>query len=138
MIGITLDSGGVADLAATLQRAAGQIRVVEFDALEDLLTDTLEIMRSEAGPASDPSSLVHVITGRLIGSFTIGGPSPVGSGTLEGRIVPGVPYAIEEIRRGGSHDYATRTVLVTRKEREAATRALARRIVALIEGRVTP
>jgi hypothetical protein len=52
----------------------------------------------------------HEQTGRMDASMHSSGPFPVGSGILEAAFESGVPYAEEEVMRGGSHDWATRTV----------------------------
>jgi hypothetical protein len=56
-------------------------------------------------------NLVHERTGRLKAGLIIEGPYDVASGTLEARVAaPTVVYAAEEAKRGGEHDYATRTL----------------------------
>jgi len=135
MIAITLDSMDLTRISVDVQRVAAQEGVIALDELANLLDDTLDLMRERAGHRSDPSNLAHVITGRLIASFRISGPVAIRRGTLEGAIVPGVSYAIDEINRGGTHDYATRTVLATTTLRKQAAERMAKRIAALIEGR---
>ena len=134
-IAISLDVPNLARIANDVRLAAAQEGVVTLDELSNLLDDTLDLMRERAGHRSDPSNLVHVITGRLINSFRVAGPVAIKRGTLEGAIVPGVRYAIDEIKRGGTHDYATRTVLATTAMRQQAADRMAKRIVSLIEGR---
>jgi hypothetical protein len=106
----------------------------EADAVLDaLLRDTLRLMRERAGSQYNPAALVHVVTGALRDSFRIAGPFNVGRGTLEGAIRPGVPYAIDEIERGGSHDYAARTLTATAGMRAEAAEDLARRVARIAE-----
>jgi hypothetical protein len=131
----TLDTLDIDALAAAVARSVNAERVIALDELSDLLDETLETMRSEAGPASNPASLVHVITGRMVNSFRTAGPYPVGRNTLEGQIVAGVPYAIDEINRGGTHDYASRTIAFTTQERKRVAERLAQRIIDAIKGR---
>ena len=135
MIAASLSTADMARISADVARAAAQEGVIALDELATLLDDTLDLMRERAGHRSDPSNLVHVITGRLIASFRIAGPVAIKRGTLEGAIVPGVSYAIDEINRGGTHDYASRTVLATTALRKQAAERMARGIAALIEGR---
>lgn len=56
-------------------------------------------------------AVVHVKTGRLRAGLAIQGPFGVGVGTLESRIAaPSVPYAADEAKRGGAHDFAAQTI----------------------------
>jgi hypothetical protein len=60
--------------------------------------------------------IVHVDTGRLRRTLHVEGPMDIGAGTLEGVVTPDpVPYAIYEVRRGGEHDYAGRTLRESRQ-----------------------
>lgn len=129
----TLDTKELFTLAQTLSRAAVLVDDELSRELRRHLDDVLDLMRENAGSQFDPQNLVHVITGRLIGSFTIAGPFKLGAGTLEGRIVPGVPYAIDEIKRGGLHDYAGRTVRATVEDRARLAQRAARVVRDLVE-----
>lgn len=79
--------------------------------------------------------IAHVKTGRLRASLRAEGPVSIGSGILEGLVTPlGVPYAIQEVRRGGEHDYAGRTLTEARGEIDALIAALAEDVAAYIRG----
>lgn len=55
--------------------------------------------------------IVHVRTGRLRAGLAIQGPFTISAGTLEGQIsAPSVPYAADEAKLGGAHDFARRTM----------------------------
>jgi Na+/H+-translocating membrane pyrophosphatase len=129
----TIDTRELFALAQTLSRAAVLVDSELSHELQRHLDDVLDLMHKRAGSQHDPQNLVHVVTGRMLRSFAIVGPFKLGVGTLEGRIVPGVPYAIDEINRGGLHDYAGRTVRATVEERAAVAQRAARAVRELVE-----
>lgn len=56
-------------------------------------------------------AVVHVKSGRLQSNLAIYGPFTVGEGVLESQIAaPSVPYADEEVARGGAHDFPAQTL----------------------------
>lgn len=55
-------------------------------------------------------SIGHEQSGRMDATMHINGPFATGSGTIEASFQSGVPYADLEVARGGSHDWATRTI----------------------------
>lgn len=69
-----------------------------------LLTDATEDLRGYA------QSIGHRQTGNMDDSMHRLGPFPIGNGALEAQVVSGAWYAEEEVARGGSHDWATRTI----------------------------
>ncbi len=55
-------------------------------------------------------SIEHVQSGDMRASTVALGPFPIGQGALESQIISGAWYASEEVARGGTHDWATRTI----------------------------
>ena len=95
MIEITLDKSGLDRTATRLASAPSRIEQRINGRTIQAQRELLRVVRS----------VVHVRTGRLRDSFHIEGAHLVGNGTLEGAIVPSVPYARNERDRGGEHDY---------------------------------
>lgn len=60
--------------------------------------------------ATYAQSIAHKQSGRMAGSIHRLGPFPVGDGALEATIQSGAWYAEEEVKKGGEHDWATRTI----------------------------
>src|SRR5690349_19445735 len=112
----------IADLRSAEQRADDKLRGINTRAARDLL----KLARS----------IVHVKSGRLRDGLVIEGPFNVGTGTLEARIsAPSVPYADEEVARGGAHDYATRTLEDGQGIIDQAAEDMEAALIAIIEGR---
>lgn len=133
MITVTLDAPTLTRLANTVAAMPYLADEATEAALTGLLRDTLALMRSRADMQANPTALVHVVSGRLRDSFSIAGPHKVGRGTLEGSIRPGVPYAADEIARGGHHDYVAQTLAASVGLRDAAAARAAAAIVAILE-----
>ena len=55
-------------------------------------------------------SIGHERSGNMIESMYTLGPFPIGNGALEASFQSGASYAEEEVKRGGSHDWASRTI----------------------------
>lgn len=69
-----------------------------------LLTEATDDLRAYA------QSIAHRQTGAMADSMHRLGPFPVGSGLLEARVESGAWYADEEVAKGGTHDWASRTI----------------------------
>src|SRR4051794_37567507 len=69
-----------------------------------LLTEAADDLKAYA------QQIGHRQTGLMDDSMHRLGPFPVGSGILEARIGSGASYADAEVSKGGSHDWATRTI----------------------------
>lgn len=69
-----------------------------------LLTEAADDLRTYA------QQIEHRQTGAMAASTVRYGPFPIGSGILEARIESGASYAEAEVSKGGSHDWATRTI----------------------------
>jgi hypothetical protein len=84
----------------TLEVAPAQIA----EANARLLMDAIEDLKTYG------QTIGHERSGRMDESMHTSGPFPVGNGILEASFESSVPYAEEEVGRGGSHDWATRTI----------------------------
>ena len=135
MLDISLTTRDLVALANTLAAAPFSADVAQERAADRAMADTLDLMRERSDSAANPTALVHVVTGALRDSFTASARR-VRRGEAEGLIRPGVPYADEEIARGGSHDYAARTTQAAAPIRERAARRLAGEVAEIIEGRL--
>jgi hypothetical protein len=69
-----------------------------------LLTEAIDDLRDYA------QQIGHRRSGLMDDSMVRYGPFSVGSGILEAHFVSGAWYAEEEVSRGGSHDWAGRTI----------------------------
>lgn len=69
-----------------------------------LLTEASDDLRTYA------QSIGHRQTGLMDDSMHRLGPFPIGSGILEAIVESGAWYAEAEVSKGGSHDWATRTI----------------------------
>lgn len=83
-----------------LQSADGKLDAATLRLFAEFTTDMLRYTQS----------IEHVQSGEMQGSTVALGPFPVGDGALESQIVSGAGYADQEVARGGSHDWATRTI----------------------------
>jgi hypothetical protein len=90
----------VAAYLQLLQTADSQIDI----AAAQLLTEASDDLRAYA------QSIGHRITSNMVNSMYRLGPFPVGNGALEATIQSGAWYAEDEVSKGGSHDWATRTI----------------------------
>lgn len=113
----------VNDLRSADQKADDKLRGINIRAARDLL----KLARS----------IVHVKSGRLRDGLVIDGPFNVGTGTLEARIsAPSVPYADEEVARGGEHDFASRTLEDGAGVIDQAAQDMEQTLIAILEGRL--
>lgn len=55
-------------------------------------------------------SIEHRRSGTMADSTIRYGPFSIGAGALEARIESGASYAEQEVARGGTHDWASRTI----------------------------
>jgi hypothetical protein len=69
-----------------------------------LLTEATDDLRAYA------QSIAHRRTGAMADSMHRLGPFPVGEGMLEAHVESGAWYAEDEVAKGGTHDWATRTI----------------------------
>jgi len=69
-----------------------------------LLTEASDDLRAYA------QSIEHRRSGQMADSTIRYGPFPIGQGGFESRIESGADYAEQEVARGGTHDWATRTI----------------------------
>lgn len=56
------------------------------------------------------ASIGHRRSGLMDDSMVRYGPFSIGQGALEARVESGAIYAEQEVARGGTHDWATRTI----------------------------
>jgi hypothetical protein len=87
-----------------------------------LLTEATDDLRAYA------QQIGHKQSGAMTDSMHRLGPFPVGSGVLEARVESGAWYAEDEVAKGGTHDWASRTIdeqqaRILQLELEAADRA---------------
>lgn len=92
---LTLD-----EYIAILEAAPAQIAQANARLLMEAITDWKEYGQT----------IGHEKTGRMDETMHVSGPFLVGSGIIEASFESSVPYAEEEVGRGGSHDWATRTI----------------------------
>jgi hypothetical protein len=69
-----------------------------------LLVEAADDLRQAA------QSIGHKRSGNMTGSMHRLGPFPIGNGALEARVESGAFYAEEEVKKGGAHDWPTRTL----------------------------
>lgn len=117
-------------LSSNIAQIAADLRTIEQKADAKLRAINTRAGRQILAVAR---AVVHVQTGRLRDSLRIEGPFDIVSGSFELRVVTNVPYAEEEIARGGEHDYATRTVQDSAGIVDQAAEDMERAIVVLME-----
>lgn len=132
MLEISLVANGLTVLANACASAPVLADAEQEAALAAHLRDVRDTMRERSDAAANPTALVHVVSGRLVGSLALVGPVRRGRGRTEGAIRPGVPYAAEEAARGPEHDFPTRTLKATARERAALAERLAREIAEIV------
>jgi hypothetical protein len=69
-----------------------------------LLTEAIDDLKAYG------QAIGHRRTGLMDASMHRLGPFPIGQGVLEASFISGADYAETEVSRGGSHDWATRTI----------------------------
>ncbi len=112
----------VRDLRNAETRADDKLRAINVKGIRKLLA----IARG----------VVHVKSGRLQSGLVIDGPFNIGTGTLEAKVyAPSVPYAGEEIKRGGAHDFASRTLEEGQGAIDETAQEMERALIAILEGR---
>lgn len=93
-----------------------------------LLTEAVDDLMAYA------QSIGHRRSGNMDDTMYRLGPFPVAEGTIEGQFQSGVPYAEEEVARGGSHDWATRTIEEQAERIDQLRREVENAVVTVLTG----
>lgn len=88
------------DYIALLQSADATISAANAK----LLTEAIDDLKAYG------QSIGHRRTGLMDDSMYRIGPFSIGQGVLEASFISGADYAEEEVQRGSSHDWASRTI----------------------------
>lgn len=101
---------------------------IDLDATRQLLATVDDVLLPYA------QSIAHKRSGDMAATMHRLGPFPIGQGAVEARIESGAWYADEEVARGGTHDWAARTIEDQAGAIDSLNAAIADRAVIILTG----